>query len=107
MLTQAMEWIKKRDPTQTSRKVLEYQGRDIPACSYATGLKKHPDGREMEVSRRNVTKKLTDFQYDQPGGKVYCEPVRDTGRTASPTRMENTKEMKTTKKPRHIDTQYR
>ena len=57
MLTQTMEWIKKGDPTQTSRKVLEYQGRDIPACSCATGLKKHPDGREMEVSRRNVTKK--------------------------------------------------
>ena len=40
-----------------SRHVLENQGRDTPASSWATGLKKHPDEREMEVSRRNVTKK--------------------------------------------------
>ena len=83
--------------------------------------KRHPSmqlcNRPEETSRRKGNgslqkeryqeRELTDFQYDQPGGKVYCEPVRDTGRTASPTRMENTKEMKTTKKPRHIDTQYR
>lgn len=106
-LTQT-EWVKKGDPTQTSRKVLEYQGREIPSMQLCNRLKKHPDGRETQVSRRHATKKEHSRISGVIGLVEECAvSLGDTGRPASSARMENTKEMETNKKPRHINMRYR